>query len=208
MSAGDRDVAVVTGGAGAIGAAVCHRLAAAGRTVVVVDLDAGAAQDLAGRLDGDGSRRRRSRCRGHRGGRGGAGQGRSRRRSGRDVDQRRGVGSVRAVRRHHTRVLGSGDRHQLPRHAQHRARGVARDDRAAARTHRVGGVRRGEGRLVVGVDLCRRQGCGDLVLEERRPRGGSSRHHGQCGLPGANRHTARSAAWPTSSAQASGSSTR
>ena len=40
MNAGDRDVAVVTGGAGAIGAAVCHRLAAAGRTVVVVDLDA------------------------------------------------------------------------------------------------------------------------------------------------------------------------
>ena len=37
------DVAVVTGGAGAIGAAVCRRLAAAGRTVVVVDLDAAAA---------------------------------------------------------------------------------------------------------------------------------------------------------------------
>jgi 2-hydroxycyclohexanecarboxyl-CoA dehydrogenase len=53
VNAGDRDVAVVTGGAGAIGAAVCHRLAAAGRTVVVVDLDAGAAQDLAGTLDGD-----------------------------------------------------------------------------------------------------------------------------------------------------------
>ena len=32
VNAGDRDVAVVTGGAGAIGAAVCHRLAAAGRT--------------------------------------------------------------------------------------------------------------------------------------------------------------------------------
>ncbi len=44
MNAETRDVAVVTGGAGAIGAAVCHRLANAGRTVVVVDLDAGAAR--------------------------------------------------------------------------------------------------------------------------------------------------------------------
>ena len=50
----DRDVAVVTGGAGAIGAAVCHRLAAAGRTVVVVDLDAAAAAEAAGALAGDG----------------------------------------------------------------------------------------------------------------------------------------------------------
>jgi 2-hydroxycyclohexanecarboxyl-CoA dehydrogenase len=54
VSAGDRDVAVVTGGAGAIGAAVCRRLAAAGRIVVIVDLDAAAAQDVAGTLDGDG----------------------------------------------------------------------------------------------------------------------------------------------------------
>jgi 2-hydroxycyclohexanecarboxyl-CoA dehydrogenase len=54
VNAGDRDVAVVTGGAGAIGAAVCHRLAAVGRTVVVVDLDAAAAHDVAGALHGDG----------------------------------------------------------------------------------------------------------------------------------------------------------
>ena len=53
MSAG-RDVAVVTGGAGAIGAAVCHRLATAGRTVVVVDLDAAAAVEVADSLAGDG----------------------------------------------------------------------------------------------------------------------------------------------------------
>jgi 2-hydroxycyclohexanecarboxyl-CoA dehydrogenase len=44
----------VTGGAGAIGAAVCHRLATAGRTVVVVDLDAGAAGEVAGVLAGGG----------------------------------------------------------------------------------------------------------------------------------------------------------
>jgi 2-hydroxycyclohexanecarboxyl-CoA dehydrogenase len=48
------DVAVVTGGAGAIGAAVCRRLAAAGRRVVVVDLDLGAAERTAGELDGEG----------------------------------------------------------------------------------------------------------------------------------------------------------
>ena len=54
MNAGDRDVAVVTGGAGAIGAAVCRRLAAAGRTVVIVDLDAAAAAEVADGLTGDG----------------------------------------------------------------------------------------------------------------------------------------------------------
>ena len=48
------EVAVVTGGAGAIGAAVCHRLAAAGRTVVVADLDASAASRTADALAGDG----------------------------------------------------------------------------------------------------------------------------------------------------------
>src|SRR4029453_17007326 len=50
----DRTIAIVTGGAGAIGAAVCHRLAAAGRGVVVVDLDAAAAEEVAGSLSGDG----------------------------------------------------------------------------------------------------------------------------------------------------------
>jgi 2-hydroxycyclohexanecarboxyl-CoA dehydrogenase len=50
------DVAVVTGGAGAIGAAVCRRLAAAGRTVVVVDLDAAAAEQVAAELAGSGHR--------------------------------------------------------------------------------------------------------------------------------------------------------
>ena len=53
MTAEPRDVAVVTGGAGAIGAAVCHRLATAGRTVVVVDLDAAAAGEVAATLTGD-----------------------------------------------------------------------------------------------------------------------------------------------------------
>lgn len=56
MSAVDRDVAVVTGGAGAIGAAVCHRLAATGRPVVVIDLDSAAAQRVAGELTGQGHR--------------------------------------------------------------------------------------------------------------------------------------------------------
>jgi 2-hydroxycyclohexanecarboxyl-CoA dehydrogenase len=50
------DVAVVTGGAGAIGAAVCHRLAAVGRRVAVVDLDLAAAERVASELDGDGHR--------------------------------------------------------------------------------------------------------------------------------------------------------
>jgi 2-hydroxycyclohexanecarboxyl-CoA dehydrogenase len=49
-------VAVVTGGAGAIGSAVCRRLAAAGRTVVVLDLDEGASAQVAGGLDGAGHR--------------------------------------------------------------------------------------------------------------------------------------------------------
>ena len=54
MSADLSDVAVVTGGAGAIGAAVCRRLANAGRQVVVVDLDAAAAREVAGALPGGG----------------------------------------------------------------------------------------------------------------------------------------------------------
>jgi 2-hydroxycyclohexanecarboxyl-CoA dehydrogenase len=56
MSAASDDVAVVTGGAGAIGAAVCRRLAEAGRRVVVVDLDHTAAQEAAAQLGGDGHR--------------------------------------------------------------------------------------------------------------------------------------------------------
>lgn len=56
MSAGHPKVAVITGGAGAIGAAVGRRLAAAGRTVVVVDLDADLAQRAAADLGGDGHR--------------------------------------------------------------------------------------------------------------------------------------------------------
>lgn len=46
-------VALVTGGAGAIGAAVCRRLADAGRTVVVADLDQDQADELASSLAGD-----------------------------------------------------------------------------------------------------------------------------------------------------------
>jgi 2-hydroxycyclohexanecarboxyl-CoA dehydrogenase len=56
VSATDPAVAVVTGGAGAIGAAVCHRLADAGRQVVVVDLDATVAGRVAAELPGDGHR--------------------------------------------------------------------------------------------------------------------------------------------------------
>jgi 2-hydroxycyclohexanecarboxyl-CoA dehydrogenase len=56
VSAVDQDVAVVTGGGGAIGAAVCHRLAATGRPVVVIDLESAAAQRVAGELAGEGHR--------------------------------------------------------------------------------------------------------------------------------------------------------
>jgi 2-hydroxycyclohexanecarboxyl-CoA dehydrogenase len=52
----DEPVAVVTGGAGAIGAAVCRRLAATGHLVVVADLDQAAAALVADQLDGDGHR--------------------------------------------------------------------------------------------------------------------------------------------------------
>jgi 2-hydroxycyclohexanecarboxyl-CoA dehydrogenase len=48
------EVVLVTGGAGAIGAAACERFAAAGRRVAVFDIEASAAQAVADRLDGDG----------------------------------------------------------------------------------------------------------------------------------------------------------
>ena len=50
----ERPLAVVTGGAGAIGAATCHRLAGAGHRVVVTDLDAHAAAAVAENLPGSG----------------------------------------------------------------------------------------------------------------------------------------------------------
>jgi 2-hydroxycyclohexanecarboxyl-CoA dehydrogenase len=48
------EIAVVTGGAGAIGAAVCRHLAAEGRRVVVLDLDEKQAAAVAGELPGTG----------------------------------------------------------------------------------------------------------------------------------------------------------
>lgn len=47
-------IALVTGGAGGIGAAVCHRLAASGHHVVVTDVAASAAADVASGLEGSG----------------------------------------------------------------------------------------------------------------------------------------------------------
>ena len=47
-------VALVTGGAGGIGAAVCERLAASGHVVGVLDLEATRAEATAGQLGGDG----------------------------------------------------------------------------------------------------------------------------------------------------------
>ena len=52
MSA-DQSVAFVTGGAGAIGAAVCRQLTAAGTRVAVVDLQQSAADAVVAELDGD-----------------------------------------------------------------------------------------------------------------------------------------------------------
>jgi 2-hydroxycyclohexanecarboxyl-CoA dehydrogenase len=51
-----RRVAVVTGGVGAIGAAVCHRLAANDWLVAVVDIDQDAATQFADELPGEGHR--------------------------------------------------------------------------------------------------------------------------------------------------------
>ena len=56
MTTDDRGVSVVTGGAGAIGEAICRRLARSGQRGVVVDLDAAVAARCAEGLDGAGHR--------------------------------------------------------------------------------------------------------------------------------------------------------
>lgn len=56
MSNEERRVAVVTGGAGGIGEAVCRRLAAAGDCVIVTDLDGARAKKIAADLPGEGHR--------------------------------------------------------------------------------------------------------------------------------------------------------
>ena len=43
-------VAIVTGGAGGIGSAICRRLAEAGATLVIINLDKEKAQELATKL--------------------------------------------------------------------------------------------------------------------------------------------------------------
>ena len=50
----DDKVAIVTGGAGGIGAAYCRALAAAGASVIVADLDEDGAQKIANEIRGDG----------------------------------------------------------------------------------------------------------------------------------------------------------
>ena len=52
--ASETSVALVTGGAGSIGSAVCRRLAADGRTVVVADLDQAKSDTVASELPGSG----------------------------------------------------------------------------------------------------------------------------------------------------------
>lgn len=54
MSAGKPRVALVTGGCGGIGAALCRRLAADGLTLAVIDRDVAAAEALAASLPGTG----------------------------------------------------------------------------------------------------------------------------------------------------------
>lgn len=53
MSAENRRIAIVTGGTGGIGKALCEALARDGLTVAVADLDGTAAQELAARLPGE-----------------------------------------------------------------------------------------------------------------------------------------------------------
>lgn len=52
----DGRTALVTGGGGAIGAAICHRLAAEGARVAVTDADPAAASRVAGEIEGAGGR--------------------------------------------------------------------------------------------------------------------------------------------------------
>jgi 2-hydroxycyclohexanecarboxyl-CoA dehydrogenase len=58
----DGRTVVVTGGGGGIGGAACKRFAAAGSRVAVLDIDSGAAEDIAAQIDGAGGTARPFAC--------------------------------------------------------------------------------------------------------------------------------------------------
>ena len=169
-------VVIVTGGAGGIGAAACHAIAAEGGKVVVADLDAAAARAVADAIVADGGTADVGRRRRHRSP-AGAGDdpegGRHVRRAQRDLQQRRDEPAARLHGGRRGELRADRPRQHLGRDRLHPG-GREADDRAGLRRqdrqHRVDREPAG----ILGLRPLLRREVRHRSPSRRRPRAASS----------------------------------
>ena len=117
-------------------------------------------------------------------------RGRSEARPYQRVGQQRRLGRVPALRQDRARPVGQAHRDQSDRRLAHASCGAARDGGAQVGPHRQHRVRRRPRRLVGRGGLRGLQGRPRRVLQDNCARAFAPRNHGQCRLPGPDRHCA------------------